>query len=116
MGLVCKDDGWRVPDWLWERIASLLPAAPPHPLGCHRPRVPDRSAAHKLAAATPGALPAASRLRRTPRALTNRDVHRITHPMTTDGFGQTQRFETPASRQITMRCVLRHTSVSCPAT
>ncbi len=44
MGLVDRDDGWRIPDWLWERIAPLLPAPPPHPLGCHRPRVPDRDA------------------------------------------------------------------------
>jgi putative transposase len=44
MGLVDSDDGWRVPDWLWELIAPLLPPAPRHPLGCHRPRVPDRSA------------------------------------------------------------------------
>jgi len=44
MGLVSRDDGWRLPDWLWERIAPLLPPRPPHPLGCHRPRVPDRAA------------------------------------------------------------------------
>ena len=44
MGLVVSDDGWRMPDWLWERIVSVLPAAPAHPLGCHRPRVPDRDA------------------------------------------------------------------------
>src|SRR5687767_12430758 len=44
MGLVTPDDGWRIPDWLWERMEPLLPAPPPHPLGCHRPRVPDRSA------------------------------------------------------------------------
>ena len=44
MGLVCKDGGWRLPDWLWERVAPLLPASPAHPLGCHRPRVPDRDA------------------------------------------------------------------------
>ena len=44
MGLVIKDDGWRMPDWLWERIGPLLPPSPPHPLGCHRPRVPDRDA------------------------------------------------------------------------
>ena len=42
MGLVVKDDGWRMPDWLWERIGPLLPPSPPHPLGCHRPRVPDQ--------------------------------------------------------------------------
>ena len=44
MGLVMRDDGWRMPDWLWERIAPLLPAPPSHPLGCHRPRVRDRDA------------------------------------------------------------------------
>src|SRR5439155_18746473 len=44
MGLVVKDDGWRMPDWLWERIGPVLPLPPPHPLGCHRPRVSDRDA------------------------------------------------------------------------
>ena len=44
MGLVSRDDGWRMPDWLWERIEPLLPDPPAHPLGCHRPRVPNRSA------------------------------------------------------------------------
>jgi transposase len=44
MGLVSKDDGWRVPDLTWERMVALLPARPPHPLGCHNPRVPDRDA------------------------------------------------------------------------
>src|SRR5487761_1328258 len=44
MGLVVADDGWRMPDWLWERIEPVLPLPPPHPLGCHRPRVPDRNA------------------------------------------------------------------------
>src|SRR5512136_166642 len=44
MGLVSSDDGWRVPDWLWERVVVLLPARPAHPLGCHNPRVPDRDA------------------------------------------------------------------------
>ena len=42
MGLIERDDGWRMPDWLWEKIEPLLPPAPPHPLGCHRPRLPDR--------------------------------------------------------------------------
>jgi putative transposase len=44
MGLVSSDDGWRMPDWLWERVESLLPPRPAHPLGCHRPRVSDRAA------------------------------------------------------------------------
>src|SRR6478752_3932729 len=39
-----RDDQWRIPDLLWERIEPLLPARPPHPLGCHNPRVPDRKA------------------------------------------------------------------------
>ena len=37
MGLVSKDDNWRIPDWLWERIEPLLPPPPSHPLGCHNP-------------------------------------------------------------------------------
>jgi transposase len=48
MGLVVKDDGWRIPDWLWVEIESLLPARPAHPLGCHNPRVPDRDAMNAI--------------------------------------------------------------------
>ncbi len=48
MGLVAKDDGWRIPDWLWERIEPLLPPRPEHPLGCHNPRVPDRDAMNAI--------------------------------------------------------------------
>ena len=44
MGLVTKDDGWRIPDSLWERMEPLLPPRKAHPLGCHNPRVPDRDA------------------------------------------------------------------------
>ena len=44
MGLVSVDDGWRMPEGLWERVEPLLPPPAPHPLGCHRPRVPDRDA------------------------------------------------------------------------
>src|ERR1051325_9177166 len=39
-----SDDGWRIPDALWERIVPLLPPRKSHPLGCHRPRVDDRRA------------------------------------------------------------------------
>lgn len=39
-----RDDGWRMSDALWGRIEPLLPAPKPHPLGCHRPRVPNRAA------------------------------------------------------------------------
>jgi transposase len=48
MGLVVKDDGWRVPDWLWAEIEPLLPERPVHPLGCHNPRVPDRDAMNAI--------------------------------------------------------------------
>src|SRR5262245_45517205 len=36
--------GWKLTDELWTKIERLLPPRPEHPLGCHRPRVPDRSA------------------------------------------------------------------------
>jgi putative transposase len=39
---------WRIPDELWERLQPLIPPPPtslkPHPLGCHRQRIPDRKA------------------------------------------------------------------------
>jgi len=38
------DDGFRLSDELWEQLEPLLPARPAHPLGCHRPRTPDRAA------------------------------------------------------------------------
>lgn len=44
MGLVVEDDGWRIPDELWDQIVPLIPPGKPHPLGCHNPRVADRSA------------------------------------------------------------------------
>jgi putative transposase len=48
MGLISKDDGWRMPDWLWDRIEPLLPPPPTHTLGCHNPRVPDREAMNAI--------------------------------------------------------------------
>ncbi len=36
------DDGWRLSDAMWARMAPLIPPPKPHPLGCHRPRIPDR--------------------------------------------------------------------------
>ena len=44
MGLVDRDDGWRMPDWLWERIEPLLPIAPEHPLGYTPRGLPEREA------------------------------------------------------------------------
>ena len=45
MGLVVRDDGWRMPEWLWQRIEPLIPEPlDRYPLGCHRPRVPNRAA------------------------------------------------------------------------
>ena len=38
------DDGWRISDELWSKIAPLLPPPKPHPLGCHRPRVDNHRA------------------------------------------------------------------------
>ena len=40
-----QDDGWRIPDALWEQIEPLIPLPPKiHPWGAgvHKPRVPDR--------------------------------------------------------------------------
>ncbi len=44
VGLVTRDDGWRLPDELWAKMEPLLPPQPKHPLGCHNPRTPDRRA------------------------------------------------------------------------
>lgn len=50
MGLITKDDGWRIPDALWEKMKPLLPipTPKPHPLGCHRRRVDDRAAMNAI--------------------------------------------------------------------
>lgn len=48
MGRLKQDDGWRLPDTLWEVMETLLPERKPHPLGCHRPRVNDRAAMNAI--------------------------------------------------------------------
>jgi len=48
MGLIVKDDGWRIPDELWEKIEPLLPKPKRHPLGCHNPPVPARDAMNAI--------------------------------------------------------------------
>ena len=44
MGLITKGYKWEIPDEIWVRMEPLLPPPPKHPLGCHRPRVPNRKA------------------------------------------------------------------------
>ncbi len=48
MGLVCQDNGWRLADEGWAKLEPLLPPRKPHPLGCHRPRTPDRLAMNAI--------------------------------------------------------------------
>mgnify|MGYP001571072420 CR=1 FL=1 len=48
MGIVTKDDGWCIPDALWEKMRQLIPPGKSHPLGCHNPRVPDRNAMNAI--------------------------------------------------------------------
>lgn len=48
MGLIAKDDGWRIPDALWKQMEPLLPPPKPHILGAHNPRVPDRAAMNAI--------------------------------------------------------------------
>jgi transposase len=38
------DDGWRISDALWAKVAPLLPPPRPHRFGGHNPRVSDRRA------------------------------------------------------------------------
>lgn len=44
MGLITKDDKWRIPDVLWEKMEPLLPSRKIHPNGGHNPRISDRDA------------------------------------------------------------------------
>ena len=48
MGLVVRDDGWRIPDRVWVLMEPLLPAWPSYLLGCHNPRVPDQDAMNAI--------------------------------------------------------------------
>lgn len=49
MGLVTKDDGWRIPDELWAQIHPMIPVHKTnHPLGCHRRRTDDRVAMNAI--------------------------------------------------------------------
>ena len=44
MGLVSRNDGWRIPDALWKQMEPLLPKRKKHRFGGHNPRIPDRNA------------------------------------------------------------------------
>src|SRR5437763_4849293 len=44
MGKTPRTPSWKLSDSLWAKMEPLLPPRPSHPLGCHRPRVPDRDA------------------------------------------------------------------------
>lgn len=44
MGLVVKDDGWRISDKLWDKMKPLIPLGKKHRFGGHNPRVPNRNA------------------------------------------------------------------------
>jgi transposase len=45
MGYIVKDDGGRIPDFIWEEMKQIIPKIKEtHPLGCHRKRIDDRKA------------------------------------------------------------------------
>jgi transposase len=45
MGYIEKDDGGRIPDFIWEEMKQIIPKHKDnHPLGCHRKRIDDRKA------------------------------------------------------------------------
>lgn len=45
MGYIVKDDGGRIPDFIWEEMKQIIPKPiDNHPLGCHRKRIDDRKA------------------------------------------------------------------------
>ena len=44
MGLITKNDKWRIPDVLWKKMEQLLPPRKIHPNGGHNPRISDRDA------------------------------------------------------------------------
>ena len=48
MGLIVKDDGWRIPEELWWKMEVLLPPPKRHPLGCHNPPVSARDAMNAI--------------------------------------------------------------------
>jgi transposase len=48
MGLVVKDDGWRIPEKLWVQMTHFIPKGKPHKFGGHNPRVPDRDAMNAI--------------------------------------------------------------------
>ncbi len=48
MGLVTKDDGWRIPDKLWDQMKPLIPPSKKHRFSGHRPPVDPRDAMNAI--------------------------------------------------------------------
>lgn len=45
MGYIVKDDGGRIPDFIWEEMKQIIPKPiDNHPLKCHKRRIDDRKA------------------------------------------------------------------------
>lgn len=45
MGYIVKDDGGRIPDFIWEEMKQIIPKPiDNHPLKCHRKRIDNRKA------------------------------------------------------------------------
>src|ERR1039457_4322967 len=44
MKATARAGSWKLTDAMWTKMEPLLPKRPAHPLGCHRPRGPDRNA------------------------------------------------------------------------
>jgi transposase len=45
MEYTVEDDGWRIPDYMWEEMKLIIPKpVDNHPLGCHRQRIDNRIA------------------------------------------------------------------------
>lgn len=48
MGLVTKNDNWKISDELWEKMKPLIPPGRKHRFGGHNPRVPDRDSMNAI--------------------------------------------------------------------
>lgn len=45
MKIIVEDDGWRIPDFMWEEMKQIIPKPiDNHPLKCHKKRIDNRKA------------------------------------------------------------------------